>query len=62
MLELRQQLKTASMSNKGGEKESDRLKKELDKARFGICPVLDSFQLAPCHKSRLVLLASRLCA
>ncbi len=33
MLELRQQLKTASVSNKGGEKESDRLKKELDKAR-----------------------------
>ena len=42
MLELRQQLKTTSMSNKGGEKESDRLKKELDKARFGICPELDS--------------------
>lgn len=37
MLELRQQLKTTSMSNKGGEKESDRLKKELDKARSGIC-------------------------
>ena len=36
MLELRQQVKTASVSNKGGEKESDRLKKELDKARFGI--------------------------
>ena len=34
MLELRQQLKTASVSNKGGEKESDRLKKELDKARL----------------------------
>lgn len=34
MLELRQHLKTASVSNKGGEKESDRLKKELDKARL----------------------------
>ena len=36
MLEIRQQLKTASVSNKGGEKESDRLKKELDKSRSGI--------------------------
>jgi len=33
LLDLRQQLKTASVSSKGGEKESDRLKKELDKAR-----------------------------
>ena len=33
MLEVRQQLKSASVSSKGGEKESDRLKKELDKAR-----------------------------
>lgn len=40
MLELRQQLKTTSMSNKGGEKESDRLKKELDKARSGLCSEL----------------------
>ena len=35
MLEVRQQLKTASVSSKGGEKESDRLKKELDKIRYG---------------------------
>ena len=38
MLELRQQLKTASVSNKGGEKESDRLKKELDKVRLASVP------------------------
>lgn len=46
MLELRQQLKTASVSNKGGEKESDRLKKELDKARYDSCLQLDIQHLA----------------
>lgn len=30
---LQQQLKSASHSSKGGEKESDRVKKELDKTR-----------------------------
>lgn len=40
MLDLRQQLKTASVSSKGGEKESDRLKKELDKARQDLEQVL----------------------
>ena len=38
MLEARQQLKSASVSSKGGEKESDRLKKELDKARSDPVP------------------------
>lgn len=33
IVKLSQQLKTVSVSTKGGEKESDRLKKELDKAR-----------------------------
>lgn len=33
IIKLSQQLKTVSVSTKGGEKESDRLKKEVDKSR-----------------------------
>ena len=33
LMKLTQQLKSASISTKGGEKESDRLKKDLDKSR-----------------------------
>lgn len=32
-MKLTQQLKSASVSSKGGEKESERLKKDLDKSR-----------------------------
>ena len=33
LMKLTQQLKSASVSSKGGEKESERLKKDLDKSR-----------------------------
>ena len=49
MLEIRQQLKTASVSNKGGEKESDRLKKELDKSRSGIIFCINPQPFMPCQ-------------
>lgn len=37
MVKLQQQLKTSAMSSKGGQQESERTKKELEKTRSAYC-------------------------
>ena len=58
-MKLTQQLKSASVSTKGGEKESERLKKDLDKSRQVIVPGCSPDRVPPAATSATPMLHQR---